>query len=148
MRPYWTALFAAALASVCPVRSEGAPARYSIIAVAPAKTSIYIGRLTVTPGLFVRTAAGYEATLAVDLWPYGFHDDAKVSIVVGDEKLARLERGASIDFFGHVTRRNGQTRRISGRATPSGPGSGKLDVRVFLGSQVTVSFSTTYEVRQ
>jgi len=45
-----------------------------------------------------------------------------------------------------VTRSNGQSRRIAGRAVPANPSSGTIDIRVFLTSQVTISFSTTYRV--
>jgi hypothetical protein len=144
MRPFWSAFAVAALAPWTSARADVVPHGLSVIAVAPAKTSIYIGRLTVTPGLFVHDASGYNASLGIDLWPYGYHEDAKVGIAVSAETLARLERGESVEFAGRVTRRNGQTRRVTGRAVPTGPDSGTIEVRVFLGGKISVSFSTTY----
>jgi len=148
MRFHWSVLALASLSPLCRASADDLPARFSVIAVAPATTSIFVGRLTVTPSLFVREATDYKARLGIELWPYGFHDEAKVVIVVGNDQLGQLAGGHPVAFTGHVTRRNGQTRRISGRAVPTGPDSGKLDIRVFLTSQMTISFSTTYQVRQ
>jgi hypothetical protein len=145
MRLYWILLLAAAM-PLLPARAMDDLARYSVIFVAPARTSIYIGRLTVTPGPFVRTGAGYKANLSVDLSPYFYHDDALVQIDVPAAKVLALQRGEAIDFKGSVIRRNGQARRLAGRAVPTNPLAGTIDIHVFLTSQVTVSFSTTYRV--
>jgi hypothetical protein len=145
MRLYWILLLAAAMPHLSARAAEEAD-RYSVIFVAPARTSIYIGRLTVTPGPFVRAGSVYKASLGVDLSPYFYHDDAKVQIDVPAGKLQALQAGKPIDFSGRVTRSNGQSRRISGRAVPADAFSGTIDIHVFLTSQVTVSFSTTYRV--
>jgi hypothetical protein len=145
MRSHGFILFLAVL--LVPVLRGAAPAlRNSTIIVTPAKTSIYIGRLTVSPGPFTWNGAGFEASLRIVLEPYGFHDEAKVDIQVGDDELRQLERGEPVDFKGRVIRQNGQTRRLVGHAVPTGPAGGKLDIRVFMSSQITVSFATTYQV--
>jgi hypothetical protein len=145
MRSYAFSLFFAAF--LAPFTLAAQPViRDSTIIVAPAKTSIYVGHLAVLPGPFTWNGTGFEANLTVTLEPYGFHDEAKVHIQVGDDELERLQRGETIDFKGRVVRENGQTRRLTGRAVPSGPTAGKLDIRVFLSSQITVSFATTYQV--
>jgi hypothetical protein len=144
MRPYWFIVFLAALAPV--MRAAEPMLRNSTIVVAPAKTSIYIGRLTVLPAPFAWDGTGFEASLTVALEPYGIHDEARVTIQVSDDDLQRLQRGEVVDFKGRVIRKNGQTRRLTGRAIPIGPAGGKLDIKVFMSSQITVSFATTYQV--
>jgi len=144
MRSFWSIFLLAALAPMVTMRADRVPVSLSVISVAPAEASIYVGRLTVTPDLFVRDSTGYKSNLGIDLWPFSYHEDARVAIVVGADALARLEGGQAIEFSGRITRRNGQTRRISGRAVPTSPEAGKLFVRVYLSSQITVSFSTTY----
>jgi hypothetical protein len=145
MRSHWILLLAAVL-PLLPARAADDLDRYKVIFVAPARTSIYIGRLTVTPGPFVRAGSTYKASLGVDLSPYFYHDDARVWIDVSAAKLLALQAGKPIEFSGRVVRKNGQFRRVSGRAVPVNPSSGTLDIRVFLTSQVTISFSTTYRV--
>ncbi len=145
MRSFWILLLAAAVPQLS-ARAADDLDRYSVIFVATASASIYIGRLTVTPGPFVRAGPTYKASLGVDLSPYFYHDDAKVQIEVPPGKLRALQAGKPIDFNGRVTRSNGQSRRIAGRAIPVNPSSGMIDIHVFLTSQVTISFSTTYQV--
>ena len=145
MRSY-RILLLALLLPLLTARAAEDSGRFSVIHVAPARTSIYIGRLTVTPGPFQRTATGYKADLGVDLAPYFYHDDAHVTIEVADAKLGDLQNGKAIDFRGRVIRSNGQSRRLTGRAIPTGPNGGLIEILVYLTSQVTVSFSTTYTV--
>jgi hypothetical protein len=143
MRSHWILLLAAAL-PLPSSRAAQAPDPYAVIHVAPAKTSIYIGRLLVTPSPFVRTASGYTSNLSLELFPYFYHDDAKVYIDVPEAKVMRLQGGNAIEFKGRVVRRNGQSRKLTGRAVPTGNSAGKLSILVYLTSKVTVAFNTTY----
>jgi hypothetical protein len=133
-----------AAALLLPSGRAAAADPYSVIYVAPARTSIFIGRLVVTPSPFFRTAAGYKADLSLVLNPYHYHDEARVFIDVPADNVRRLQAGKAIEFKGRVVRKNGQSRRLTGKAVPAGKTSGSLSILVFLTSQVTVSFATTY----
>jgi hypothetical protein len=145
MRFHWI-LLAAVATPLLPVRAADDLARYSVISVAPARTSIYIGRLTVTPGPFERTPTGYRAALGVDVAPFFYHDDARVVIDVPEVKVRELKNGKAIAFTGRVIRKNGQFRRVTGTATPTGESVGNIDIRVYLTSRMIITFSTTYKV--
>jgi hypothetical protein len=115
------------------------------VLVPPARTSIYVGTVTLTTSPFVRLPGRYEAAYAAKVFPYFFYNEAgTLSVDVADEMLDALARGEPFDFKGRAVRSDGTERRVEGRATPVEPPNGKLKVRVFVSRRVELIFNTTY----
>lgn len=124
----------------------GAPDR---VEVAAAKTSIYVGSVTLTMPAFVRKDGVYESTYAAKVLPYFFaNESGRLAIEMSDAQLARLIRGETVDFTGRGIRADGVERRVEGRATPADGASGKLKVRVFVSRRTELIFNTTYRFPQ
>jgi hypothetical protein len=151
VRPLALRLFVAWLVFALPasVRPESLPvASFDAVAVAPAKTSIYVGSVTLTTTTFKRGAdARYNADYKARVIPYFFQNEAgSLWIEFSDEQLAALARGERVHFKGHAKNEDGEERRIEGHATPETPGAntGKIKVRVFVSKKIELIFNTTY----
>jgi hypothetical protein len=128
------------------LRAEEAPlSRYATVSVETAKTSIYIGTVTLTAPVFVRQGITYSTTYAAKVFPYFFYNEkGSLSIDVPDADLRKLERGEAIDFTGEAKTTGGEERHVEGRAQPTDANSGKLKVRVFVSKKIQLIFNTTY----
>ena len=139
------ALFAAVFFLAGAHAAEATLGRYDQVDIAPAKTSIYIGRVTMTMPTFVRSGTTYEAAYIAKVFPYFFYNETgRLSIDVSDETLRALDRGEAIEFKGRGISSDGAERRIEGKATPAGPNEGKIKVRVFVSKRIELIFNTTY----
>ena len=119
--------------------------RYDHVAIAPSKTSIYVGTVTMTTPAFSRRNGVYESSYTAKVFPYFFSNEAgTLSVEMSDDQLRQLERGQPVDFKGRGVRTDGVERRIEGRATPADATSGKLKVRVFVTKRTELIFNTTY----
>jgi len=123
-----------------------APAdRFATVAIEPAKTSIYIGNVTMTMPVFHRSGTRYESSYVAKVFPYFFYNEkGALGIEFTDEQLARLERGERVEFTGQARSDSGGERRIEGHATPADPGGGKIKVRIFVSKKIELIFNTTY----
>jgi hypothetical protein len=122
-----------------------APASYHRVEIAPAKTSIYIGIVSLTMPTFMRQDETYASTYTAKVFPYFFSNEAgKLSIDVSAAQLETLARGEPIEFTGRGVRDDGAERRVEGKATPVDATSGKLKVRVFVSKRIQLIFNTTY----
>jgi hypothetical protein len=144
-------IFLMALAVVLANGRSGAaepvpPGGYDRVEVAPSKTSIYIGVVTMTTPAFVRKDGAYETTYTAKVFPYFFYNEAgRLTIEMSAEQLAALARGEPVEFKGRGVRDDGTERRVEGKATPADAKSGKLKVRVFVSKKVELIFNTTYK---
>ncbi len=119
--------------------------RFATVAIEPAKTSIYIGNVTMTMPTLQRTGARYESSYVAKVFPYFFYNErGTLNIEFTDEQLARLEKGERVEFKGEARSDTGEDRRIEGHATPSDAVSGKIKVRVFVSKKIELIFNTTY----
>lgn len=125
--------------------AEPTRARFQQVEVAPAKTSIYVGTVSMTMPTFVRHGATFASTYVAKVFPYFFYNESgRIVIDFTDDQLDQLSRGMPIDFKGRAVRTDGADRPIEGRATPSDEASGKLKVRVAYSQRVELIFNTTY----
>lgn len=125
--------------------AEPLPGRFDRVEIAPAKTSIYIGSVTMTMPPFVRTGTTYEAAYTAKVFPYFFYNETgRLTIDVSDETLRALERGEPIEFKGRGISADGSERRVEGKATPTSATAGKIKVRVFVSKRIELIFNTTY----
>jgi len=134
--------FVCALASSA---AESAGDRYARVEIAPTKTSIYIGTVSMTMPTFTRANGTYESTYVAKVFPFFFSSEkGRLGIEVSDEQLQKLARGEAIEFTGKAVNTSGEERRIEGKATPADGNSGKLKVRVFVSKKIELIFNTTY----
>jgi hypothetical protein len=119
--------------------------RYGKVDVAPAKTSVYVGTVTMTMPPFVRHAGVYETEYTAKVFPYFFlNETGRISIDFSDEQLRQLAGRQAVEFKGRGVRADGVDRRVEGKATPADATSGKIKVRVFVSKRTELIFNTTY----
>ena len=117
------------------------------VEIAPTKTSIYVGTVSMTMPPFTRRNAGFESTYTAKVFPYFFYNESgTLRIEFTDSQLRDLQNGTAVEFKGRAQRADGAERRIEGKATPSDATTGKLKVRVFYSKRVELIFNTTYRL--
>ena len=136
----------ALIASTTNVPAAEAPlSNYARVEVAPAKTSIYVGSVSMTMPTFARNGSTFESSYVAKVFPYFFYNESgRLTVEIADDALRQLRRGEPIEFKGQAVRDDGALRRVEGRATPTDANSGKLKVRVFYSKRVELIFNTTY----
>ena len=120
------------------------------VVIPPAKTSIYIGNVTLTPGLLQRENGTYRTSYHAKVFPYFFYnEDGQLSIDFSDEQLAQLARGERVPFTGTAKNKDGEDRRIEGHATANAPGAseGTIKVRIFVTAKIQLIFNSTYRFK-
>jgi hypothetical protein len=119
--------------------------RYRRVEVAPTKTSIYFGTVSLTLPPLERRQDEYTTTYEATVFPFFFYNETgRLWIECSDEQLRRLERGERVAFQGRAQRANGSEHRVKGTVTPADATSGKVKVRVFATMSVELIFNTTY----
>lgn len=125
--------------------ADTAPPGFERVVVAPAKTSIYLGTVSMTMPAFARVEGGYEASYVAKVFPFFFYNEAgRLRVDISDAALRQLARGEVIEFKGRAVREDGAERRVEGKATPADATSGKIKVRVFYSKRIELIFNTTY----
>ena len=133
------------LSSPLPAEETPLHQRYSAVEIEPAKTSIYVGSVTMTMPRFTRKDEAFASTYNAKVFPFFFSSEkGRLSIEIPDETLRKLERGETIEFTGKAFNTEGEERRIEGRAIPADAMSGKIKVRVFVSKKIELIFNTTY----
>jgi hypothetical protein len=123
----------------------GASGSFDRVIVPPARTSIYLGTVTMTMPDFERKAGVFESSYQAKVFPFFFsNEQGRVFIEISDDLLDRLARGQSVDFKGRGVRDDGAERRLEGSATPVDATGGRLKVRVFVSKRIELIFNTTY----
>jgi hypothetical protein len=145
------ALTAALVAEDVPATTTptGAPLgnRYAAVTIEPAKTSIYLGAVSLTMPPFTRHDGVYTTDYTAKVFPFFFYNErGRISIEFSDDQLRQLQSGETVFFKGHARKASGTLRRIEGRAVPDGPdsASGKIKVRVWVGRKIELIFNTVY----
>lgn len=144
-RRVFAGLIANLLMTCCAHAADVPPGRYDRVEVAPAKTSIYVGTVSLTMPAFARAHGVYASTYVARVFPVFFYNEkGRLSIELSDEALRQLERGETVEFKGRAVRDDGAERPVEGKATPADATSGKIKVRVFYSKRVELIFNTTY----
>jgi hypothetical protein len=130
------------------LRADADIRRFSVIEIKPAKTSIYIGTVSLSLQPFVRHEGTYLSSYNARVFPFFFaNESGRITIPVPDEMLRKAARGETVNFVGKGLSEDGDERRIEGLATPAGPADGKMRVRVFVSKRIAFTFNTTYHLR-
>jgi hypothetical protein len=115
------------------------------VAVAPTRTSIYVGWVSLTMPDFVRREGRFESNYAAKVFPYFFSNETgRLGIDFSDAQLERLAQGETVEFTGSAINHEQAPRRVEGKATPTDALHGKLKVRVFVSPKIELIFNTTY----
>ncbi len=121
------------------------PSHFARVDVAPTRTSIYIGTVSMTMPTLERRDGRYETTYVAKVFPYFFYNEqGTLTIDLAETELRRLAAGESVEFSGRARNTAGEARRIEGKATPTDARSGRIKVRVFVSPRVELIFNTTY----
>lgn len=125
--------------------AESPLAPYERVVVEPAKSSIYIGSVTLSLSPATRQNAAYECTYAAKVFPYFFMSETgQLHLDAPDETLRRLARGDTVTFTGSGLSSDGEKRRFEGQAIPADAMSGRLKVRCFVSKRISLSFDMSY----
>ena len=127
--------------------ADEVPARFNVVATKPASASIIIGTVTLTISPFIRRDTVYSSTYSARVFPFFYSEKGRISIVIPDGDLRRVARGEPADFKGRAINDSGDVRRIEGSATPTGPSTGKLRVKVYITRRIALTYNTTYELQ-
>lgn len=140
------ALLLAIVCALAPARAAEPPrADHSRVEVAPTWTSVYVGTVSLRLPAFTRLPGAYESTYTAKVFPYFFaNESGRLRVDLDDAALARLGRGEAVDFNGEARNTQGETRALSGRATPEDTLGGRLKVRVQVSPRIELIFNTTY----
>ena len=113
----------------------------------PARTSIYVGTVSLTMPPFARRGTAFESTYDCKVFPYFFSNEhGTLQIEVSDADLDALEKGQPIDFRGHARNHRDAERTVEGRATPETSTEGRLKVRVRVSRRIELIFNTRYRL--
>jgi hypothetical protein len=117
------------------------------VVIPPAKTSIYIGSVTLIPTVLRREDGRYRADYRAKVFPYFFYnEEGTLWIDFSDEQLAQLNRGERVEFAGTAKNKDGEERRITGHATANAPGAtaGTIKVRIWVTPKIELIFNSSY----
>ncbi len=118
---------------------------YSEATVATAKTSIYIGAVTLTMPPFTRESDVFSSTYTAKVFPLFFYNESgRISITLTDDDLRQLAAGQRVYFKGEAFSSKDEPRRVEGHADPANETSGKIKVRVWVSKNIELIFNTTY----
>jgi len=101
------------------------------VTVAPMKTSIYVGSVTLTTQPFVREGSTLATTYEAKVWPWFFWGETgRITITLTDANLASMARSERTEFTGTATNHKNKPRTVTGRAQPADAVSGKFKIRI------------------
>lgn len=104
---------------------------WDAVAVAPMKTSIYIGSVTLSTGVFHRTGESFATTYEAKVRPWFFWSETgHITITLPPADLAKLAHGERVTFTGQATNHRNKPRRVTGQADRVDAASGKIKVRI------------------
>jgi len=143
LRP-WLAVLS--LCSVGAVRAEIPLLANPHVLVAPMKTSIYIGSVTLTTTEFVPQDDSFHARYEAKVRPWFFWGETgKITIKLPGTDLTRLALGQTVEFTGEAANHKNKPRTVTGRAQPSNPTSGKIKVRI-MADGIELIFNGSYQL--
>jgi hypothetical protein len=116
------------------------------VIVAPMKTSIYVGSVTLTTTDFVQTGDEFASTYEAKVRPWFFWGETgRITIKLPGSELTRLALGQTVEFTGEASNHKNKPRTVTGRAQPTEPLSGKIKVRI-MADGIELIFNGTYQL--
>lgn len=101
------------------------------VTVAPMKTSIYVGSVSLTTGEFKRVENQFSTTYEAKVWPWFFWgENGRITITLSLDDLQKLGRGERVEFTGEALNHKNKPRKVTGRAERINGATGKIKVRI------------------
>lgn len=114
------------------------------VTVPPVKTSIYVGNVTLTTGVFQRDGDKFNTTYEAKVWPWFFWSETgRITINLPPADLERLARGERVEFTGEAFNHKNKPRHVTGRADRTDAANGKIKVRIGV-DDTEIIFNGTY----
>ncbi len=121
------------LGTVCALRADTTqtPGEWDAVSMAPVKTSIYVGSVTLTTGVFRRDGDTFSTTYEAKVWPWFFWSETgHITIRLPYADLEKLARGERVAFTGEARNHKDKPRHVTGHADRGDAASGKIKVRI------------------
>jgi hypothetical protein len=112
----------------------------------PSSTSVRLGKATLIVSLLTRRGDNYIGDYQLKVRPYFFKSETG-SLVLGasEDFVRRLQSGRAIDFTGKaLTREDGTTHVVLGRATPLSGDRGTVTFSIVTEKNAKIIFKTSY----
>ncbi len=120
-------------------------APFNVVAIGEGSASLFTATVTMRMPPFVRHQSVLTSTYSAQVFPYFFFSEkGRISITIPEEDLRKVAIGRPIDFAGKAYNEAGEGRRIEGHAVPTGPGKGRIQVRVYISRRISITYNTTY----
>ena len=114
------------------------------VTMPPVKTSIYVGSVTLTTGVFRRDGDQFSTTYEAKVRPWFFWSETgHITITLPAADLEKLARGERIEFKGEATNHKNKPRYVTGRADRTNAATGTIKVRIGV-DDTELIFNTTY----
>jgi hypothetical protein len=141
-------ILALALVAVASLRGDDPSlCRFDKVYIKPSTSYYVIAAVTMTMPPFVRRNSVFSSTYSARVFPYFvFSEKGRIWIMVSEDQLRQVAKGESVDFTGRAISEDGDTRKVTGRATPTGPTSGDIRVRVYVSKRISLTCNTVYEL--
>lgn len=123
-------------------KSEANPPR---LLVDPSSTTVSLGKASLTVNPLVHEGRLYTGGYELHVVPYVFkNENGKLELDASDETVEKLLAGTALEFTGKATNdKNGKSKAIVGKITPSAKDHGKVTFSVQTDNGPMI-FNTTY----
>jgi len=134
------------LGAAAPLRADLPLLAVPRVTIAPMKTSIYVGSVTLITTDFLQQDESFKAAYEAKVRPWFFWGETgEITIKLPVTDLTRLALGQTIEFTGEAANHRNKPRTVTGRAQPAGPTSGKIKVRI-MADGIELIFNGTYQL--
>ncbi len=129
-----------------PAQSDPVLTSWDRVVIAPMKTSIYVGSVTLSTEVLVRSGSTLSSSYEAKVRPWFFWGETgNITIKLPVTDLTRLALGQTVEFTGEAANHKNKPRTVTGRAQPAGPTSGKIKVRI-MADGIELIFNGTYQL--
>lgn len=117
---------------------------WDTVAIAPVRTSIYVGSVNLTTSEFRRDGDKFLATYEARVRPWFFwNETGKITINLPLADIRRLTEGERVEFTGEALNHRGKPRHVTGYAERANAATGKIKVRIGV-DDTELIFNSTY----
>jgi hypothetical protein len=114
------------------------------VTVESVKTSIYVGTVRLTTGVFQRDGDSFTTTYEAKVWPWFFWSETgRITITLPYASLEKLSRGERVEFTGEALNQKNKPRHVTGYAERADAATGKIKVRIGV-DDTELIFNSTY----
>ncbi len=144
----WKLCLLLLLCAAASLRATADLTNWERVDVAPMKTSIYVGSVSLATGTFERQGSTLVTTYTAKVFPWFFWGETgQITITLTDTDLAKMARGENAEFTGEAHNLKGKLRTVTGRVQPASATSGKIKVRI-MADGVELVFNLDLPVRR